>query len=320
MTGAHSDPALVVSAYAASPAHTRWDPALERELLAGLADLPGVVGLEVPWLGAPHPHDEDWFFRNVPPDIGLWVTPLPWVMQRSARLPGYGLASLEEDGRRAALSDLQELSYDIARLNDRSAAHVVAVCLHTAPRGDGDQDVLRRSLDEVVMWDWQGAQLVLEHCDAAVPGQGWEKGFLSVEAELVAIADSTIRMSLNWGRSLIELRDPDAVTEQIARVAASGRLSGLTFSGAAAVASAYGAAWEDRHLPLASTDPEARSLLSDAHAEAALHAAGDVDTLGLKVSRRPADQTAADVLRTVAANLDAVRAAWARAQSTSPRV
>ncbi len=316
MSRAPSPPALVVSAYAASPAHALWDPELEGELLPALAALPGVVGLEVPWLGAPHPHDDEWFYRNVPPGIGLWVTPLPWVMQRCARLPGYGLASRDEDGRRAALSDLHEVSRDIARLHERCAVHVAAVLLHTAPRGGGDQDALRRSLDEVAVWDLQGTQLILEHCDAAVPGQAWEKGFLSTEAELAASADSTIRMALNWGRSLVELRDPDAVTEQIARVAASGRLSGLTFSGAAAVASSYGSAWEDRHLPLASTDPDAHSLLSDARVEAALRAAGELDTLGLKVSRRPADQTAADVVRTVAANLDAVRAAWTRARST----
>lgn len=306
-------PDLVVSAYAASPAHTVWDPALESELLPSLAALPGVAGLEVPWLGAPHPHDDKWFFRHVPAGIGLWLTPLPWVMRQCARMPGYGLASRAENGRQAALFDLRQLTQDIARLCERSAAHVATVHLHTAPRGGGDGDALRRSLDELATWDWQGAQLIIEHCDAAVPDQAWEKGFLSVDAELAAIADTTTQISLNWGRSLIELRDPEAVTAQIAHVAASGRLAGLTFSGAAAVASPYGFAWEDRHLPLAATDPEAQSLLSDAHVEAALRAAGDVDTLGLKVSRRPTDRTAADVVRTVVANLDAVRAAWARA-------
>lgn len=47
-------------------------------------------------------------------------------------------------------------------------------------------------------------------------------------------------MWLNWGRSAVELRDADA-------------------------ASVYGGAWEDRHLPIGDADPEAGSLLNDAH-------------------------------------------------------
>lgn len=101
----------------------------------------------------------------------------------------------------------------------------------------------------------------------------------------------------------------DAVTAQIADAAETGRLAGLTFSGAAAVDGPYGPAWADAHLPLLSADPDSASLLDDARVTDALIAAGDVPRLGLKVSRRPTDRTAQDVIRTVASNLDVIHTA-----------
>jgi hypothetical protein len=240
----------------------------------------------------------------------LAVTPIPYVMGQVGRDAAYGIASSSDAGRQAALADLRRVADDVARLNDGSAASVAVVMLHTAPRAArGSRDVLARSLDEIAAWDWRGAQLVIEHCDALVAGQEPEKGFLAVEDELAAIAQSgaPVGMWLNWGRSAIELRDADAVTDQIARVAASGSLTGLAFSGAAAVEGPYGYPWIDAHLPIRSTFPASESLLDDEHVVAALAAAGDVAWLGLKAARRPDDATAADALSTVRRNLEVVR-------------
>lgn len=292
-----------ISAYAASPAYARWDPALEAELLPALCALPGVVGLEVPWLGALHPHDPDWFVRHVPQGARLAVTPLPWIMRRTAERPGYGIASRDAGGRSAALDDLQHVCRDIRRLG--GAVELVAV--HTAPRGGGDPAAMAASLDELRSWDWGGARLVVEHCDAVRPGRPFEKGFLALADELAVLDGTDVGLWLNWGRSAIELRDPDAVTDQIRDAAASGRLAGLTFSGAAAEDGPYGGAWIDTHPPLLSADPASKSLLDDAHVAGALAAAPDAPALGLKVSRLPSDRTAADVVATVARNLDVIR-------------
>lgn len=304
-------PPVLVSAYAASPAQQRWDPALEGDLLPALFALPDVVGFEVPWIDGIHPHDTDWFLANVPAGARLAITPLPWVMGRVASAAGYGIASSDAGGRRAALDDLERVRADAARITSSSAASVDLVALHTAPRGGGDVDALRRSLDEIAGWDWSGAALVIEHCDAWVPGQAPEKGFLALDAEIDALTRSGVPVGLwmNWGRSAIELRDADAVTAQISDAAASGLLTGLAFSGAAPVDGPYGAAWIDAHLPIAETHPASASLLDAAHVRSGLDAAGDVPWLGVKVSRRPDDATAAEVTRTVAHNLEVVRAA-----------
>lgn len=300
---------VIVSSYAASPAHGSWDPALEGELLPALAALPDVVGLEVPWVGKMHPHDVDWFIANVPATT-LSITALPFVMGRTAADNRYGIASADDEGRAAALADLRVVAADVARLSAESAASVAFIELHTAPRGAGSTEALARSLDELATWDFSGARLVVEHCDSPVAGQEFEKGFLSVADELSVVAGrDNVGMWLNWGRSAVELRDADAVTAQIAEVAAAGALVGLGFSGAAGITGPYGAPWADAHLPILSTHPESGSILDDAHVAAALRAAGDVPYLGVKTSRRPTDTTVADVLHTVSANLAVVRAA-----------
>ncbi|MBS1905874.1 MAG: DUF4862 family protein [Actinobacteria bacterium] len=302
---------VLVSAYAASPAHRTWDPALEGQLLPALCALPDVAGLEVPWIDGLHPHDADWFLAHVPAGIRLALTPLPFIMGRVAADPRYGIASPDPDGRAAALADLARVAADARRIRDESPAEVAVIALHTAPRGGGDAAALTRSLDELGGWDWCGARLVIEHCDALRPGQTPEKGFLALADEIAAIgaAAAPAGIWMNWGRSAIELRDADAVTAQIREAAQSGLLDGLTFSGAATADGPYGGAWVDAHPPIRSTDPSSHSLLDDEHVAAALEAAPGVPWLGVKVSRLPSDRTAAEVAATVGRNLDVVRRA-----------
>ena len=99
----------------------------------------------------------------------------------------------------------------------------------------------------------------------------------------------------------------DAVTDQLVTGAQSGRLAGLTLSGASALDCPYGPAWADAHLPLLSADPASRSLLDEEHLRTAVIAVADAPWLGLKVSRMPGDVTAEQVLRTVARNLALVQ-------------
>lgn len=307
---------IILSSYPLSPAHAQWDPTLEAELLPALFALPGVTGLEVPWVGGLHPHDESWFLAHVPAGAQLALTAIPWVMKSCAADPSYGIASPDETGRAKALADLRRVAADVARVRAESAASVAIVTLHSAPQnaatyGQDSIDALARSLAEIGSWDWSGAQLVIEHCDAFVAGQAGEKRFLSMAAELEAIEASKapVGMWINWGRSAIELQDADAVTAQIADAAASGHLAGVAFSGASAVSGAYGPAWLDAHLPIAETFPESESLLDAAHVSAGLAAAGDVPWLSVKVARRPDDVTVDAIVTTAERNLAVVHAA-----------
>lgn len=306
---------LFVGAYAASPAHVNWDPAFENELLQGLAQLPGVTGIELPWIGGIHPHDPMWLLSHLPATLSVAITPLPWIVAQCHRNPDYGIASTDASGRAAALDDLEHVRRDAARLADARGREIDVMMLHTAPRGGrGDVTALRDSLSRLADRDWSGARLAIEHCDAATVAHPPEKGFLSLPTELQAIEEiPDVGIWMNWGRSAVELRDPDAVAGQIAVAASSGRLAGVAFSGASDTAGDYGDAWADAHLPIAEAYPtgDGSSLLTPPRLADALAASGETPRLGVKVSRRPTDHTVEAVLSTLAANVRMVRAAEA---------
>lgn len=291
---------IFVGAYAASPTLKEWNSDLEEEYLLGIEQVDGVRGLELPWIGSLHRHDEAWLLRSLAERFDLIVTDIPWAVGQVASTPEYGLASRNQDGRRAALEDVARLRDDVHRLNAAAGRQrVVAVELHSAPRADlGAGHALAESLREIQEWDWAGAQLVIEHCDALVEGNVPEKGFLSLDDELDAIRDTTVGVSINWGRSAIELRDAQKVAEQIATARASGRLRGLILSGAAQEPGAFGPAWRDSHLPF-DVSPgfpwgDSNSLLTIERAREALEAAGKIDWLGFKFGWMREDSSVAD--------------------------
>lgn len=304
----------VVGAYAASPAHQNWNPEEEELYFRGLTELRSVAAFELPWLGSLHPHDDEWLLAGLPEPIDAVITDIPFIMQRLAENANFGLASRDDAGRRAALSAVARVRDDAARLNDRKGRRVVrAVELHSAPRRErGTTDALAASLAEIASWDWQGAELLIEHCDAQVDGQDPEKGFLGLDEEIRAIrtADAGIGMSMNWGRSAIELRSADRVADQVADAAGSGLLRGLMLSGASDRASMLGRAWLDAHHPFRRSERhpfgEPASLLTDENAGAAIEAAGAGVWLGAKVGWTGAGGSVSDRVRMIGQALDVI--------------
>ncbi len=292
---------MVVGAYAASPAHGRWDPRAEEEFFAGLVATPGVGALELPWLGSIHPHDGAWLRSHFPAELGAIITDIPHTMDQIGANPAYGLASVTPEGRRAAVENVARLRDDVRRFHDAQGRKAVgAVELHSAPRGaEGSRDALDRSLTEIASWEWGGVQLVIEHCDAWREGQAPEKGFLDLDTEMDAIARSgaPVGVSLNWGRSVIEGRSPDTAVEHARIARERGLLRGFIASGAADVDTVFGPAWIDAHLPFAltpTTTPHglAGSLMTEERVTEVLRAAGQLDWRGVKVSARPGDSIA----------------------------
>jgi len=325
----------IIGAYVASPSTVAWDPAAESRFLGAVSALPGFRGLELPFIGALHKHDEAWLLRSLQPDWDIVITLLPGTIARMKDDPMFGLASTDDAGRRKALSFTAQAREAVARLNDREGRRaVLAVEVHSAPRADAGAssvDAFTASLAELASWDWEGARLVVEHCDALVIEHPPVKGFQTLSDEIRAIQDvnaiagTSIGMVINWGRSAIEDRLPDAARRHVREVREGGLLSGVFLSGCSATQSRLGPAWADVHLPAAaegSHDPalEPASLLTRQRAADVLREAGEVTDpgfLGLKVA---APRTADLNLRiaTVARSLTVVRAANEDALQSSP--
>lgn len=290
----------IVGAYAASPSAQPWNPASEAEFLARVAALPELRGLEVPFTGSLH-RDEDWLFDHLDPAWDLVLTAIPGTVARVAADPEFGLASPRDAGRRAAVEFTATLRDAVHRAGDRlGRAAVLAVELHSAPTARASAAAFAASMDEIAGWDWAGAALTVEHCDAYRPDVPPQKGYLSLADELAVVAGNPAiaGVTVNWGRSAIEGRSAGTARQHIAETAAAGALAGLMFSGAAATDGPFGPAWLDAHLPPSAEDaPSARtgsfeptSLLGPREIGQALAAAGGAAAFtGVKIGVRPLD-------------------------------
>ncbi|HEX7806599.1 MAG TPA: DUF4862 family protein [Cellulomonas sp.] len=276
----------------------------EAHAYAALVDL-GIAGIELPVASADA--GSPWFRRSVHPSWDLVVTLIPTVMQRLGTDPAYGLASTDADGRRAALDDVAA-ARDLARrlADDSGRPRVRAVQVNSAPRGDrASVDALARSLDELGGWDFAGATVAIEHCDAPRPGRPFHKGFLELADELTALDGrpaGRFGLTVNWGRSAIEGRSATTPVEHVRAAATAGLLAGVMFSGVTGSPSAtavWGEPWDDGHMAPRGDDPalvsSAESLLGPDEIAETLRAAGpDLGYVGVKVTVRPPDAGVAE--------------------------
>jgi hypothetical protein len=93
-----------LGAYALSPTKKGWDAEVESAFYEDLKTLPNLKGLEHPFYGTLHEHDDDWFLANVEPQWDYVLTCIPGTMNALALDPHFGIASDDLDGRASALA------------------------------------------------------------------------------------------------------------------------------------------------------------------------------------------------------------------------
>jgi hypothetical protein len=330
LSNARPSHAPLLGAYALAPA----DRAAETAFYAGLRALPQLGGLELPFTGALHPDDEPWLLRQLAPHWHYVVTLLPGTMQRVAADSSWGLASSDETGRRAALGFVRQAAHAVARLNDQVGRQVVvAVEVHSAPSAQPDtQSAVRaftESLLELQQLPWQGATLLVEHCDAFRPGHPHHKGFLPLGDELAALdaveaaGGAPVGLVINWARSVLETHRVETATEHLRTARQHGRLRGVCFSGCSGASTPYGA-WQDTHMPhtltVAAPHGAAGSLLTPAVVAAvgAAHRQAPLLFTAGKIGIRPHDASVAARLATATELVQLIADAW-RAPATDGR-
>lgn len=291
--------ARVVGAYAAQPAGASE----RRAFIDSVLGLPGCDGLEIPFGSTEYERDRVWLWDALPPGGSHVLTLVAASMEALGRDSTWGPASGSAAGRDAALG-LYARARDQAADVVAAGHRVVAVQVQSAPRPIGpagaSAEALRETLTTAAAWDWCGAALTIEHCDAHRAGEPFEKGFLSLADEVAVAAElrasglpTEVGITINWGRSAIDARSAEGVNAQV-RSAREGRvLLGLMLSGTVGADGAFGAAWADSHAPLHDEDPtlgEPTSLLTRERTRSALNAAGEgLRYDGLKIGVRPRD-------------------------------
>tara|TARA_R110002060_G_scaffold51424_6_gene62378 strand:- start:25118 stop:26098 length:981 start_codon:yes stop_codon:yes gene_type:complete len=297
----------IIGAYATAPSTVKWDKALETQFYQELKAINNIAGLEHPFTGQLHAYDDDWFLDTIDKEWQFIFTSIPGVMGNLASNPHFGIASNNEEGRQAALAFYQKAQQAILKLNNHLGRKSVSFMkVHTAPRITADNrssiSALEASLKTLHSWDWNGAKLVIEHCDAYVQGQPAEKGFMTIEDEIVAIKnvndtlESDIGISLNWGRSAIETRSTTGPLQHIKKAFEAGLLKGVIFSGASGIEGDYGQ-WKDTHMPPAqafnvTSYAENSELTANQIAKAFEQCQGEpLDFIGGKISLSPNNAT-----------------------------
>lgn len=314
----------IVGAYATSPALIAWEPKKETDFILGLRQRLGKIrGLELPfWGDGIHPYDTELFLSLLDPEWEYVLTCLPGNMQKLAENKHFGLASDDESGRQQALNFYKNASETIKSLNQYfGSRRVFAVAIATSPalHVDGvssSTTALEKSLLALASFDWNGAKLVIEHCDSGRLARKAVKGFLSIEEELVCILNLRKRhsvdvgMTINWGRSVIEVRDEIGANQHILKALHAGVLYGLMFSGTSSVDSIYGQ-WSDLHLPIAE-DPEIdhfekSSLMTASHIKSCLIDSNfkQLHYLGVKLLSMPIESSSLE--RRIGVNFDALK-------------
>ncbi|AQQ67197.1 DUF4862 domain-containing protein [Microbulbifer agarilyticus] len=294
----------ILAAYATAPVADDWQPELQSQYLDGVKQLSSIRGIEHPFTGQLHPHDDDWFLRNIDPAWDFVFTGVPGIMGRLGKNPHFGIASDNPEGRAEGVAFYQQMRAAVHKLNAYLGRKAVDfIQLHTSPNRTGSVSSvasLVESLKEIQSWDWDGAELVIEHCDAFVEGAQPEKGFLTLEEEIQAVVEVNracgceIGLSINWGRSALETRSVQGPLQHLQAAREAGLLRGFMFSGISDQDTPYGV-WRDTHMPPAEIFEGGNfaegSLLTAEQMKASLEVAdwSSLDFLGIKIGVRPQD-------------------------------
>tara|TARA_B100000767_G_C19776883_1_gene543108 strand:- start:3495 stop:4463 length:969 start_codon:yes stop_codon:yes gene_type:complete len=311
----------IIGAYATAPSLAISDKGLEKKFYEKLIDsIPQIRGLEIPFWGEEiHQFGSSFLLDIINPKWENVLTCIPGTMSYLAKEPSFGLASDNSKGRKNAIAMYKRVNDMLKKMNDQyGRKSIIAVQIVTAPSMGksgvrSSVDSFMNSLDQIMSWDWDGARIVVEHCDRFSPHQPFEKGFLSIEDEIKGLLKISnqynIGLTINWARSAIEGRSMNTPIQHLKLASSNKILSGLIFSGVSKSDELYGE-WKDTHMPFAksynSTYYEEKSLLTKENIKQTLASINleELDYLGVKLLSMPIEKN--DVERRVGINLSAI--------------
>jgi hypothetical protein len=310
-----------IGAYATSPTINHWEKQKEAQYYQAIKKNLNIRGLELPFWGKLHDHDEKFYLNLLDKKWDYILTTLPGTMKALSKNPHFGIASKNENGRKEAVEFLKNANLAVKKINDFfGKKSVLNVAIVSAPSLQNSQAsssarALMKSLMELIELDWQGAKLVIEHCDSGRE-KNPIKGFLSLQEEIEAveyintIQSQKIGVTINWARSVLETRSTKTPIEQIKQLTKLNLLKGVIFSGTSAHSKDYGN-WTDLHLPVAKEEGidyfEQTSLMGANEIKESLLACNldQLDYLGIKVLSMPIDQSPLE--RRVGINKDTLK-------------
>lgn len=265
---------IIIGAYPCAPSFHQKGEQEEIDFWRKLSDTQYIRGIEQPCLENLHPYGDEWLFRHTPNDWKIVVTAVMETMRQRNSNGDFGLASADNEQRKASVDFYRKLNKKINAINSKFPDKVLSLEMQAAPQAHNTSviqatEAFARSIHEISKWDWS-CDLVVEHCDA-MTGCAPCKGFLPLEQVLEVVHGTDIGICINWARSAIEGRNTSLPLAHVQAALRAGKLEALMFSGTT-ISGEYGA-WQDTHAPFNSFQSD--SVMTLEHAKELLHAASD---------------------------------------------
>jgi len=311
----------IIGAYATAPSLSIENRLVENKFYDKLIEsIPELRGLEIPKRGKGiHFYGSNFLIDIINPSWDNVLTCIPGTMSSLSKNPKFGLASDDKQGRIEALNMHKRANQKVKDINDKCGRKsFIAIQIASAPsksKGGVSSSInsLIESLDEILSWDWEGAKIVIEHCDTFIKNQSFEKGFLTLEDEIRVLSrfheNYEVGITINWGRSAIEGKNPSKPIVHLRKAIKMNMLSGLMFSGTSSNDKVYGS-WTDTHMPFAQSYNlqffEQNSLLTLKNIQNTLKVVNldNLDYLGVKLLSMPLNII--NIERRVGLNRDAI--------------
>lgn len=312
---------FIVGAYATAPSlGVKKNKKLETQYYEQIQSIDHMRGLEIPFWGDDlHCFGSNFLLGLIRPNWENVLSCIAGTMEGLSKNEKFGIASDDERGRKAAVSMHKRANQLLHKMNDRYGRQsVIAVELATGPTipvegVSTSKESLLHSMEEILSWDWAGAKIVIEHCDATKEGEPIVKGFQKLDQEIEVLqslaSDHEVGILINWARSAIEGRSSQTPVEHLKITTQFNLLSGLIFSGTSSADELYGS-WNDNHMPFAQAFDvkhfEENSLLTQDAVQNSLAAVDleKLDYIGVKLLRMPLDSQ--DLKRRIGLNEDAI--------------
>lgn len=244
---------FIIGAYPSAPSFHYLNKDDEIAFFNKLCENPHIGGLEQPCLEEFHPLGNDFLFRTIPEDWQVVVTSIMYTTKTRMSNGAFGLASIDENGRKAAMKYFEHVLNQMALVTDKFGQRFKALMIQSAPLlGNKDvekgQEAFSESLKDLSSYDVP-CPVIIEHCDS-FEGLAPKKGYLPLKTEIELAKHFGLGICINWARSVLEGgNDINTPVEHISLCAKEHVLSGLMFSG-----TAKGGEWgafQDNHAPLA---------------------------------------------------------------------
>ncbi len=217
---------FIIGAYASAPSLFSNDQTQEEIFYELLKErVKSIKGLEIPFNGENiHNFGDDFLIQILDDQWSNVITAVPASFMNLKKNKHFGLASDNHEGRDLALSCHKKLNNIVREINDKKGksciSHIQLCSSPSFPKKDvkSSEDSLLSSIENIMTWDWDGANLVIEHCDSHGADGLYQKGFMPIEAELRVVdyfQKSGLGMVLNWGRSVLEGQSTQTILDHI---------------------------------------------------------------------------------------------------------